>query len=221
MFRLLFVFLLVSCASHKHSTQSHYMKSESYESRPELSESFFKKSPDNFTEEQIQKLLNSKIQKKNNIKLAVLEFSGRGIDSKEEKSLVLLLSEIPKLKDVSYVPSFLLQNKYTLANMRDSAALMQADYLLIVKNDSTYNYEFRILKSDEAISKAQMEVALMDISTGAVPFTSKISGTSKTRYNKNEDFNSQEFREKSMKAAEDEAFKSLTQDLIKFWKEAL
>lgn len=210
--------LVVSCASNKHSSNPNFMGSQDYQNRPALEESFFKKSPDNFTEEQIQKLLSSKISKKTHIKLAVLEITPGQMSKKDETNLILLLSEIPKIKDVSYVPTFLMQNKYSLANMRDAAALLQADYLLVVKDDSDYNFQYQVLKSSEAVATTQMEVALIDVLSGAIPFTSRITGKSKTRYNEKEDFNYAEFRAKAIKTSEDEAYKSLTADLIKFWK---
>ena len=215
---LLLLVFVISCASNKHSTNPNYVSSHEYQNRPGLEESFFKKSPDNFSEDQIQKLLTSKIHKKNHIKLAVLEITPGQMSKKDETNLILLLSEIPKIKDVSYVPTFLMQNKYSLANMRDAAALLQADYLLVVKDDSDYNFQYQVLKSSEAISTTQMEVALIDVMSGAIPFTSRITGKSKTRFNEKEDFNYAEFRAKAIKTSEDEAYKSLTADLIKFWK---
>lgn len=225
------LFIVVSCSSHKISSGSAYQKSADYQARHELSESFLAKGPGNLSDESIHKLLNSKIKKQNNIKLAILKLGHQGIDysfypeyyeehssvDRQETKIIDTFMNGTSVKSITVIPSFLLPQVMTLANLRDSAAILQANYLLIMKTNSRSDFDFNIFKADEAIAIANMEVALMDVSTGVIPYTALISGKKKIKKKDNDDFNSHEFRIRARKEAEQEAFLNLAKDLKEFF----
>lgn len=225
------LFLVSSCSSYKASSGSAYQKSADYQARHELTESFLAKGPGNLSDEAIHKLLNSKIKKQDNVKLAILKLGHQGIDysfypeyyeehanvDRTETKILDTFMSGTSIKSITMIPSFLLPQSMTLANLRDSAAILQANYLLIMKTNSRSDFDFNIFSPDEAIAIANMEVALMDVSTGVIPYTALISGKKKIKKKDKDDFNSHEFRIRARKEAEQEAFLNLAKDLKEFF----
>lgn len=222
------LFLVVSCSSHKISSGHH---SAEYNSRPELNESFLGKSPDNLSDEQIKKLLNSKVKTLNSVRLAVMKLGHSGVDysfypqvyrdsqtiDKKNEKFYLALTNESKVDSIAVLPTFLMPKNVTLASLRDSAALLQANYLLILKTNSRSDFDFNVFKADEALAVANLEVALVDVATGVIPYTALITGKKTIKKNKEDDFNSHEFRIRARNEAENEALKNLLSDLITFF----
>lgn len=231
MFKFLALLFLVSCSSHKISSGSSYQKSADYQALQELSESFLAKGPGNLSDEAIQKLLTSKIKKHDSVKLAILKLGHQGIDysfypeyyeennsaDKAETKIINTFMSGTSVKSIAMIPSFLLPQTMTLANLRDSAAILQAHYLLVMRTNSRSDFDFNVFKADEALAIANMEVALMDVSTGVVPYTALITGKKKIKKKSDEDFNSHEFRIRARREAEQEAFLNLARDLKEFF----
>lgn len=228
MLKFLALLVLVSCSSHKISSGHH---SADYASRSELNESFLEKSAGNLSDEQINKLLSSKVKSINSVKLAVLKLGHSGVDysfypqtykdsqtvDKKNEKFYLELTNSSKVDSIAVIPTFLMPKNITLSNLRDSAALLQANYLLILKTNSRSDFDFNVFKADEALSVANLEVALMDVATGVIPYTALITGKKTIKKNKEDDFNSHEFRIRARVEAENEAFRNLSSDLVQFF----
>lgn len=220
-FYLIGVLLLTSCA-HKLSTNPHYLKSAEYQARPEMSESFIKRSKYNLTEEQISRVLQAKVTIKYGVRLAILNLDGAEdaeVTDARQKAIQELLSKTKGIKDIGFIPSFLIPQPISLGNLRDVTALIQAHYLLLVKTHNRGNFKFKVFSPDEALASSSMEVALVDILTGAIPYTALITGKAKiTKSNSDDDFSSYLFIDRAKRLAEDEAFKLLAQDLAQIFQ---
>lgn len=228
---ILSLFMISGCASAKHiSSGSEHLREDSYQKREILEGSFLKTESHNLSDNQIAKLLNSKIKEKKSIKLAFADLGHltRGyssssygyrdsqdftVSSKNKAVLAQFKKDTQKVKSVSFIPSFLIPSQVTIANLRDAAALIQADYLVIIHTNSSLDDKVNLFNPNEAQAIVNMEVAMMDVATGAMPFTSLVTGRSQIEKNDKEDFNSRDFMNRALDNAQSTALLAMTLEL--------
>src|SRR4051812_42842870 len=70
------LFVLSACSAGKLSSDPRFHRSQEYEARPEITESFIKRSKYNLTEEQIGRVLGAKITIKYGVRIAILNLDG-------------------------------------------------------------------------------------------------------------------------------------------------
>ena len=226
------LFFLMGCASKSISTGSEFQQSNEYQSRPSLSGSFVKKTEGNLSDEQIQRLLNSKLVAPQRIKLAIVRLQGQATNDMSwlqprmseqlalnngiENAILSLKKASPKVTEINIIPGILLPQSMTLANLRDVAALTQSHLLLILKSNSDSDFEFSLI-NDEVIAESAIESFLIDVRTGAIPFTSTTHGR-KVFKEKSSDLNNREFMTRARRELEAETLTLLMKDLSQFIK---
>lgn len=90
-------------------------------------------------------------------------------------SAVAILSEIPGVFDVSYLPSFLLPQQKSVGLIREAAARYQADWTLVYSSEFRTNPHNRAWRDDEVFGVGTVEAALIDTRTGIIPFSARTS----------------------------------------------
>jgi hypothetical protein len=221
--------LLGACASM--SSQGGYASSDAYQKREVLKESLVLNEGGNLTTNEIQTLLASRLDLKRPMKVAVVKSDNfvsienrwpkplSPVASTESAEAIKgIVSKSKHIKDISYVPKFLLPRELTIRNLRDVAAIMQADLLLVLFTRTDANTRFTLIGADKAKAVATIESIMVDVRTGAIPFTSIAIGVVQLEKDKGQDFNDEEFRVRTVTAAEDKAIVTLAGDLIAYFQ---
>lgn len=84
-----------------------------------------------------------------------------------------VLSEVPGVYDVSYLPEFLLPQRLDFDVVREAAARHQADWVLVYGTEVLAHPEWHLILRDEAHGLCHVECAMVDTRTGLIPFTSR------------------------------------------------
>jgi len=80
-----------------------------------------------------------------------------------------------RLRDVAYLPSLVTPPVMTIPHVRQAAARLQADLVLIYRT-STYNYErHRWFKASRTKAYCTVEAVLLDTRTGVIPFSTVVN----------------------------------------------
>ena len=207
--------LAVGCSSMKPG--NYKMKSDSYQSREEIKDSFFQKK---LTAEQVKTLLEQKLALPSDLKIAVVKLEHEWnlttmADFQYQRNQQLIVSDEnakaiddikgkdKKIKEIAVVPQMLIPKDPTIENMREIAALMQADLLMVIKTRSQTDSKFRMFHKDQIKTVSTVEAMIIDVKTGVIPFTTIASDTIKLKENK--DFSYEELYIKSSLKAEDKA----------------
>lgn len=187
----LLVLLVVTSVGCKGAGELYH--GEEYAKRPTLNASLLKDAKAMLSEEAIKTLLESRIRIPERAKIAILplghtsthaEESGWGaqaysrqVEIPQERKTYLEALELPlaqtgRLSEITHVPSLMLPQEISLTRLREVAALMQADLLLVYSTKSLLISwrAFMLLAPDEVRAVASIELILLDVRTGVVPY---------------------------------------------------
>ena len=175
---LVFIIVLCAMAGCSASPYQRLYQNPDYGKRETLSSSLMKSEQSILTEEAIQKLLNSKIVIPNQSKLAILRFednsssndyasyypsywwgrssylrSSEYIRNSQEylNKIRESLEKTNRFTEITILPKILITESPSLIRMRESAALMQANLLLIYKTDSFLATDIGIFSKNNAL----------------------------------------------------------------------
>jgi hypothetical protein len=145
------------------------------------------------SDEAVAKILSSKLELPEKVKVALMKFPDDGWGSREygrfywrdEQYLKLQQSQIDTLSealmtsgqasDVTPLPTLMTPKQLTLPTLREAALRMQSDLLLVYRINSDTYTEYRTFAKDQVKAYSTCEIVLLDIRTGLVPFTRVIS----------------------------------------------
>lgn len=163
--------------------------SDEYRKRPSISASLVKDEKALLSEEGIRTLLESRIQIPERVKLAVLPLGHEGAFAEscwsrgstrpvqflqEHKQYLTALegplAETGRFSEITHVPSLMLPDEPSLTRLREAAALMQADLLLIYTTRSQLVTIRYLFSPNEVKAIASLELILLDVRTGVVPY---------------------------------------------------
>jgi hypothetical protein len=164
-------------------------RSEEYKGRPTINASLIKDEHAMLTEEAIQKLLSSRIRIPDRVKLAVLPLGHVGshgayrgwgeenqADFPQQQRAYLEALEGPlaatgRFTEITHVPAMMLPAELSLTRLREAAALMQAELLLVYSTRShLITWHGNLFAGDEVRALATIELILLDVRTGVVPY---------------------------------------------------
>lgn len=173
----------------------------------------------NLGEEEISRLLNSKIEIPREFHLAVVFLSDSTFF--ETKYLSPQLERFFDRKEwggrvqaISPVPQSLLGKSSDLKSLRRAAALLQADMLLVIKPVTRTDWRFSFFRS-RAKAISSVEVMLVDTRTSVVPFT-VLSSAAIEQSEQEEDFNHSELIERAKLESEYKALEGIPKIVRKF-----
>ena len=167
------------------------IKSEEYQERPTLETSLFKSDQDILSEEDINKILSSKFELPNKIKIAVIKLRSderRAIYYygynywrseeflKNQQNIIDTLTEelykSERVLEVTLLPEILTPREPTVSVLRVATVRMQADVLLVFYLSSDIYRKTRFLAPDQVKAYCTVEAFLLDVRTGLIPFSS-------------------------------------------------
>ncbi len=218
----------LSCTySAKASPSERYFSSLEYQSRETLRQSLFREDLSLFSDEEIERILTSKIELPHRARLALLQL---GADphvlvlptpTEEEgnddplAALFERLSASDRLSSVSLLPSLLVPSNLSVAKLREAAARFQADLLFIYRTPCQQFHRNRFLGADRARAYCVAEGVLLDIRTGIIPFSEAVTSTFGTVENP-DDLTAYETLQRSQSQAVVQALSDLAEKLIAF-----
>ena len=153
---------------------------------PPLTESLFKEDQALLGNEDLKTILNSPVVLPADAKLAVVRF-GRmphwwgwseefvRMNEQIDSSFLAKLDTSARLRDVAYLPSLVTPPQMTIPHIREAAARLQSDLVLIYRT-STHNYEKREwFKAARTRAYCTVEAVLLDTRTGVIPFSTVVN----------------------------------------------
>ncbi len=181
-----------------------------------IEKSLFNSDDRTISEEDIQRLLDGNITLPDSARVAIYNFGSTSLNKyyynysyNEEflklkqgyfENLTTSINQAGRVYKVTLMPSIMTNQNPTLTNLRESAVRLQADLLLIFSIKSDIYYKYKAFKRDQAKAFATIEIVLLDIRTGVVPY-SNIVTKEELIQKENTDSNIQE----TQKRAENEA----------------
>ncbi len=226
------LFLFQSCSST--STNSHYTSSKRYQKRAEFKKDYLNNEGKNLSSEQISNLLSKKVNLKRPLKMAVvklihqndiysndityseIKFQQTIMTNETAKHFKYIVEKSNYIKDVSLIPDFIMPKEDDFKSLRDVAALMQADLLLILQTKRYTDYDFNLTKKNEAKAIATIQAIVLDVKTGVIPFTSIATNEFLAKKGK-KDFSNKELEIRATISAESNALKELSKDLATYF----
>lgn len=228
---ILSLLVLSSCGSIKQSAE--FTQSHEYQAREEIDQSYSFTDDKPLKESEIRELLSKKVIFPSSIKMAVVRL-GHAIDittlmnfkMKEGQSLVVndeladtiesLRKSNKRIKEVAFIPTMLMPATPTIQNLRNIAALMQADLLLIFKSRSRTDTKLMIIKENEAKSVATVEAIVLDVKSGTIPYSTVSTNWSHVKSEKG-DFSNTELYLRAGMEAENKSIKEIVSHVSKFF----
>jgi len=156
-----------------------------YRQREPLRASLLQDEKAMLSEEAIQRLLGARVHIPDRAKLAVhpLRHRGARLDAGEAVELDVIqarrelldaletpLQKTGRFSEVTHVPQALLPGEPSLTRLREAAALMQADLLLVYSTRAELVTVRYLFVPNEVKVHATVELFVLDVRTGAVPY---------------------------------------------------
>ena len=144
-------------------------------------DSLFKGDQAVLSDQEIGKILNTRLSLADRHRMAILSFASSrwwsedlaDMEAKNFGAMLEALKAAPQLTDVRLLPSLLVPEKRTVPYLREAAARIQADLLFVYTTRiQTFNRS-RFLKPNEVHAQCVAESVLLDVRTGIVADTAR------------------------------------------------
>lgn len=200
---------------------------DDYKSKPQLRTSLVDPSQP-LTETVVQKILSSKVALPKTINLAIVRLS----DSTDGLDFQTIDQEVAskfydksnwgnRVQSIIPVPQMMIAKPVTLASLRQTAVLLQADALLIIKPISYSDWKFNwFIDKDTAKGITSLEVVLLDTRTSVVPYTSVVTETVEIKTDSG-NYSNYEWLTRAKKASETKALLQVAPAVEKFMSKVL
>ena len=184
-----------ACTTSRPATEtSGYARTSPAPSYDLIEKSLFNAPDRTISEEDIQRLLNGKLNIPDTVRIAIFDYSASSRSNyysnyylpwnDEERlktqqgyidTLRSGIARSRKVKKIVLMPSVMANANSSITNLRETAVRLQADYLMIYVIKSDIFYKYKAFNPDEAKAFATCEVLLMDTRTGLVPYTAIVT----------------------------------------------
>jgi hypothetical protein len=137
------------------------------------------------TDQQIDKIFATRIAVPDSAKLSVVRYGGwpmrfwseefARLDQQSMEEFLGKLRAVKRLSTVQVMPEMLLPRQMDIPHLREAAARVQADLLLIYRPGSRSYQKSRFLKKDATRAYCTVEGAVLDTRSGVVVYTTRAS----------------------------------------------
>ncbi len=169
--------LVMGCASQR-SHEFSPMYEAGYAQRDEMEDSLFKSDTAVLSNEAIREILSKKITIPSKCSLAVVQLrrhryyhQGAGNEAEYLKLISKGLAESPRIKRATQIPDILLPKKLSIPALREAAARLQCELVLIYRIHEDIRYRGHFFSRDTAKVYSSVEGVLLHTRTGIIPFT--------------------------------------------------
>jgi hypothetical protein len=148
-----------------------------------LQESLFKGDQAVLSNQDIEKILGSRLELADRHRLAVLRLNSRiawseeltDLESQNSEHFLQALRSAKQLTQVRFMPTLLVPEKQTVPYLREAAARFQADLLLVYTTRvQTFQHD-RFLGPDEVKARSIVDSVLLDVRTGIVVNSAQVA----------------------------------------------
>jgi hypothetical protein len=162
-----------------------------------LAESLFKEDQAVMSNQDLNAVLNARIELPRDAKLAVVRFGQMPywwgwsedvvrLNRNADDQLLEQLHRSSRLRDVMYLPSLVTPLKMTIPYLREAGARCQAELLLITRSSTrTYDRQ-KLFGKDETKAYCTVEAILLDVRTGTIPFSTVVNQDFYAKENKSD-----------------------------------
>ncbi len=205
-----------------------------YSDIPTLETSLFPSDQLVLSQAAIDTILSSRIVIPDNSKLAIIKFPG-ALEQNSSKygygywrseqylslqqsyvdTLISIIDSSQKINSISLLPSLLTPQSPTIPILREAAVRLQAPLLVVYRINSDIYQEYRMFRSTKAKAYATVEIVLLDIRTGIIPFTA-ISTKEAQSAKRKSDANDQDLFRRTEQDAVNKALNTIANDLVAF-----
>lgn len=226
-----------SCSSAQYASNASYMNREDGKDRETLKSSLFNKNENKLSEEDISRILGSKISIPKKIRLGVVKLESKSTYTSDwqwqgpsslmnNKAFILneglkkrffeKIKESNRVSDIVILPSMMIPNPLSINSLREASVRLQVDMILVLKSENLAGYKYLpFWGRDKANTLSTVEAVLLDIKTGIIPFTS-ISTDRALLKESDEDLNRFELMKRSSEQAEGKSLSSTAEALKNF-----
>ena len=143
--------------------------------------SLFKGDQAVLSDQDIARILNTKLSLADRRRMAILSLGSSSwwsediadVEAKNFDALLQALKADPQLTDVRLLPSLLVPEKRTVPYLREAAARIQGDLLLVYTTRIETFRRDRLFKTNEVHARCVAESVLLDVRTGIVADTAR------------------------------------------------
>jgi hypothetical protein len=170
----------------------------------------------------IQKILANRVVLPRQVRLAVVRLPAPGenhglseINDETVSGFYQKNNWGPRIVSVIPTPELLLSKNPSISSLRQTAAYLQADAILVIKPMVRSDWKFMVFEKNKAIATSTLEVVLIDTRTGAVPYTTLVTEKA-SAVKSDQDFSEYEFELRAKKESETKAMLQVPQDVKTF-----
>jgi hypothetical protein len=183
--KISFYFIVIACCMSSCGVPNRARQTEP------ITESLFNEKDRTLSEENIQKLLDGKLNLPDTLRIALFRygmtnryyskfynFADENLVKSQQSYVDTLMSSLKdnrRVQSVHPIPSLMLSSSPTMTQLRETSVRMLSDLLIVYSNTSDIYYKYKVFKKDEAKAFATTEVLIMDIRTGLIPFSTVIT----------------------------------------------
>ena len=166
-----------------------------------IQQSLFKEDQAVISNDDMAKILSSKLTLPDHAKLAVVRFGQlpywwgwseefTRVNKQIDADFLGRLASSSRIREVAYLPSLVTPTNMTLPYLRQAAARFQSDLLLIYRTTSQNYQRYKMFSEDETKAYCTVEAVLLDTRTGIIPFSTVTTEQFSAKKNKVDyDFN--------------------------------
>jgi hypothetical protein len=135
------------------------------------------------SDQQIERIFQTRIETPNDAKLAVIRYGSwpawywsedfARLDQQSLQAFMDKLKSVPALRTVQIIPEMLVPRQMDIPHLRETAARVQADLLLIYRPTNHSYQKSRFLRKDQTKAYCTVEVALLDTRSGVITYTTR------------------------------------------------
>lgn len=233
---ILIIITFLNCATERISEGNIYLRNAG--EPPTLETSLFKSDQAILSEDAIKRILSSKLELPHRITISIMKFPDKPehvirrygyyywrvenyIKLQQEYIDILSskLNESYRVKEVILLPSLITPEEATIPIIREAAVRLQSDLLLVfrIKSDIYQKYRRFIFGKDKLKVFSTVEVVLLDVRTGIIPFTTIVTKEHIT-FKESEDFSMGEAMLRAEKEVVIKSLKTVGNRLLEFLK---
>lgn len=210
--------LAVGCATAQKDYA--HLATPAYQQQPALTQSLVA-GAEPLSDAAVQKLLASRVILPAQPRLALVRLKEGAEDPGGEVSDALaegLYSRAAwgeQVRSLTPLPELLLPKPVSIDGLRKAALLLQADALVVLKTASRGDWRHRAFSRNQGKARATVEVLLVDVRTGVVPYTALVSERLETEKDE-ADYDNYELRERARRLGEEKALLQVPMMVGKF-----
>jgi len=190
-------FLIASC--HTTGRVSAVPESDYGNADTSITQSLFNDKGSTISEEGIQRILDGSYKLPSTLRVGIIRLENGskkryyGSDeeySKTQQSYLDLFagkfSQSPGVKSVSIIPDILTSKSPSFTTIREAAVRMQSDVVLVYSINSDLYSKYKIFSNPDMKAYATIQLVLLDVRTGLIPFSTVVTKDYLSRKKKEE-----------------------------------